>query len=62
MEIISPTYSYDKLVLPAEIIRVSYVFNDSYILENPSGILQDILNRSHLYGCKGAASMRIYKC
>ena len=58
---ISPTYSYDKLVLLAKIIRVSYAFNDSYILENPSGILQDIPNRSHLYGCEGAAFVRIYK-
>ena len=60
-EIISPTHSYDKLVFPVEIIRISYAFNDSYILENLSGILQDIPNRSHLYRCEGAASVRIYK-
>ena len=34
---ISPIYSYDKLVLLAKIIKVSYAFNDSYILENPVG-------------------------
>ena len=60
-EIISLTYSYDKLLLLAEIIKVSYAFNDSHILENPSGILPDIPNKSHLYGCEGAASVRIYK-
>ena len=48
-------------MLPVEIIRVSYAFNDSYILENSRGILQDIPTMRHLYGCEGAASVRIYK-
>ena len=46
-----------RQLLSNEIISIDYIKSK----DNPSGILQDIPNRSHLYGCEGAASLRVFK-
>ena len=47
-------------------LRVSYAFNDQYILKNRRRIsfkrsIYETQNKDHLYECEGAASMRIDK-
>ena len=55
MEITSPTGSYDEIVM----FRVSFAFNDSYILKFQVGYSRILLIKVTYISVKWAASMRV---